>query len=253
MDYFQFKHFKVKNIASAMKLGTDSVLLGAWAPLHPMVCRVLDIGTGTGVVALMIAQRLCPQGNMTVDAIDIDAPSIEEASHNFEISPWSSALRAMCVSLQEYAARHSIAPAGEKYDLIVSNPPFFVDSLKAPDSRRSNTRHADSLPQEDLISSAFMLLREGGSLVVILPKEEGEQFIRKAELHNIGSGDDNRLRLSKICKVKTSPRKEPKRYLMEFIMVHKSAVCGPMEETFISMTGDENYHNLMRDFLLTIS
>jgi tRNA1Val (adenine37-N6)-methyltransferase len=87
MEYFQFKQFKVKNIASAMKLGTDSVLIGAWAPLKASDERILDVGTGTGVIALMVAQRIAPLGHARIDAIDIDLPSVEEATHNFEISP----------------------------------------------------------------------------------------------------------------------------------------------------------------------
>ena len=133
MEYFQFKKFKVKNVASAMKLGTDSVLLGAWAPVHGSERRILDVGTGTGVVALMIAQRVPSLDGVRIDAIDIDLPSVEEASHNFGISPWSGALRAIHTPLQELVA--------EPYDLIVSNPPYFVDSLKAPSARRSNTRN----------------------------------------------------------------------------------------------------------------
>ena len=252
MEYFQFKQFKVKNIASAMKLGTDSVLIGAWAPLETSDRRILDVGTGTGVIALMIAQRMSPLGEARIDAIDIDLPSVGEASHNFEISPWSGALRAMHTSLQEYAERCSGVPEVEKYDLMVSNPPFFVNSLKAPSERRSRTRHTDSLPHEDIIASAFSLLKGGGRLVVILPNEEGEAFIRSAELYNIGISDHRRLALRRICKVRTVERKPPKRYIMEFVLVTKSAVLDAVEEEYLSMNGDDRYVDLLCDYLITL-
>jgi tRNA1Val (adenine37-N6)-methyltransferase len=245
MEYFQFKQFKVKNVASAMRLGTDSVLLGAWAPLHPGDTRVLDIGTGTGVVALMIAQRLCSHGNISIDAIDIDLPSVEEAAHNFAISPWSGALRAIHTPLQEFLPE-------EKYDLIVSNPPYFVDSLKAPSKRRSQTRHTDTLPHGDLIASAFSLLRAGGRMVVILPREEGEAFIRNAELFGVGTEETRRLFLRKTCKVRTSLHKEPKRYLMEFLLVEKGCFAERCEDEYISLNGDDRYTEMVREFLLNI-
>lgn len=252
MEYFLFKKFRVKNVASAMKLGTDSVLLGAWAPLYEGDYKILDIGTGTGVVALMIAQRAASLDGVLIDAIDIDLPSVEEASHNFSISPWASALRAMHTPLQEYSARFSIAPEGEKYDLIVSNPPYFVDSLKAPSKRRSNTRHTDSLPHSDLIASAFSLLKMGGRMVVILPKDEGEAFISSAELYNIGRGFSCRLSLRRVCKVSTVSHKPPKRYLMEFVLLPDSESAPTKQEEYLSMNGDDRYVNLLHDYLITL-
>lgn len=243
MEYFQFKKFKVKNVASAMKLGTDSVLLGAWAPVHGSERRILDVGTGTGVVALMIAQRVPSLDGVRIDAIDIDLPSVEEASHNFGISPWSGALRAIHTPLQELVA--------EPYDLIVSNPPYFVDSLKAPSARRSNTRHSDSLPHRDLIASAFSLLKQGGRMVVILPKDEGEAFIRDAELYHIGKSLSSRLQLTRLCKVSTVSRKPPKRYIMEFVLISKNQSVASQEPESISMNGDDRYVDLMRDYLIT--
>lgn len=244
MEYFRFKQFKVKNVAAAMKLGTDSVLLGAWAPVDSGDRRILDVGTGTGVVALMIAQRLPSLDGVRIDAIDIDLPSVEEAAHNFEISPWSSALRAIHTPLQGHTAH--------KYDLIVSNPPYFIDSLKAPSARRSNTRHTDSLPHRDLIAAAFSLLREGGRLVVILPKDEGERFITDAELYNIGMGIPCRLHLRRVCKVSTVPHKPPKRYIMEFVLLPGAETAAPKGEESISMNGDEKYIELLRDYLITL-
>jgi tRNA1Val (adenine37-N6)-methyltransferase len=235
-----------------MKLGTDSVLIGAWAPLKASDERILDVGTGTGVIALMVAQRIAPLGHARIDAIDIDLPSVEEATHNFEISPWGGALRAMHIPLQEYEQRVSSGQEGEKYDLVVSNPPFFVNSLKAPSQRRSHTRHTDSLPHKDLIASAFSLLKEGGRLVVILPNEEGDAFIRSAELYNIGISDHRRLALRRICKVRTVERKPPKRYIMEFVLAAKSAVLDAVEEEYLSMNGDDRYADLLRDYLITL-
>lgn len=246
MEYFKFKQFKVKNVSSAMKLGTDSVLLGAWAPLHDGDRRVLDIGTGTGVVALMIAQRISHQEGVSIDAIDIDLPSVEEASHNFEISPWSGSLHALHTPLQEFSP-------DQRYDLIVSNPPYFVDSLKAPSLRRSNTRHTDSLPHIDLISSAFRLLKEGGRLVVILPKEEGEAFVKDAELYHVGKGEGMRLALRRLCKVSTVSHKPPKRYIMEFILAPKGEILEGSTEEYLSMNGDDRYLDMVREFLIKVS
>ncbi len=229
-----------------MRLGTDSVLLGAWVPLFPEDKRVLDVGTGTGVVALMIAQRLCLQSNVSIDAIDIDLPSVEEAAHNFAISPWCGALRVMHTPLQDFVPE-------DKYDLIVSNPPYFVDSLKAPSLRRSNTRHADSLPHTDLIASAFRLLKVGGRMVVILPRDEGEAFIRNAELYHIGREEKVRLALGRLCKVSTASGKPPKRYIMEFLLVEKGEILEGGQEEYLSMNGDDRYLDMVRDFLIKVS
>lgn len=252
MEYFLFKKFRVKNVASAMKLGTDSVLLGAWAPIYEGDRKILDIGTGTGVVALMIAQRAASLDGVQIDAIDIDLPSVEEAAHNFSISPWSGILRSMHIPLQKYAAEFAAVPQRDKYDFIVSNPPYFVDSLKAPSKRRNDTRHTDSLPHRDLIASAFSLLKAGGRMVVILPKGEGEAFIRDAELYNVGMDIPFGLSLTRVCKISTVSHKPPKRYLMEFALLPKGGGFPQAEVEYLSINGDDRYVNLLHDYLITL-
>ena len=150
-----------------MKVGTDGVLLGAWVPVDG-VAAVLDVGTGTGLIALMVAQR---QPNAIITAIDIDREACEEASSNFQASPWAGRLSVVHASLQEFArASH------EKYDLIITNPPYFSRSLPAPCGRRTAARHDQSLNGQDLADCCKRLLKEDGHLALILPAEQYEKF-----------------------------------------------------------------------------
>lgn len=158
---FQFKQFNVNQQLCAMKVGTDGVLLGAWTP-HNNAQNVLDIGTGSGLVALMLAQRL-PLA--TIDAIDLDPKAVTQASDNFMQSPWSNRLHASPQSLQEWAA--STPPTS--YNLIVSNPPFFSNSLKSNDRSRNLARHTDTLPLQDLLQCSAQLLATDGILSLVYP------------------------------------------------------------------------------------
>lgn len=171
MAAFRFKQFAVEQDGVAMKVGTDGVLLGAWADCSKAK-RVLDIGTGTGVIALMIAQRSDAQ---SIVGIDIDDSAAACAAHNFAFSPWSTTLRAEQSSVQEFA--------GEKFDLIISNPPYFVDSLLCPDSQRTTARHTTSLTFEDLDKAVCRLLNKGGKFALILPVEQMERYISMTQLH----------------------------------------------------------------------
>lgn len=156
--YFKFKQFTVYQHLSAMKVGTDGVLLGACTPVEHEN-RILDVGTGTGLVALMLAQR-CP--GATVDALEVDPDAAREAAFNFEQAPWSERLAVVNVDF------NCFEPSG-KYDLIVSNPPFFIDSLKAPDANRTLARHAQSLSPERLLQKCGNWLTDSGLLVLIVP------------------------------------------------------------------------------------
>ncbi len=160
--YFQFKQFTVYHDKCAMKVGTDGVLLGAWADVEG-VTHALDIGTGSGLVALMIAQR----SNASVTGIDIDKGAYTQSKENFERSEWTNRLQVYHKSLQEFANNY----VGEKFDLIVSNPPYFQNSYKPPRKDRSLARHSDQLTLKELIENADRLLSEEGKLSLVLPFE----------------------------------------------------------------------------------
>ena len=195
---FKFKQFTIHQDRTAMKVGTDGVLLGAWAPIAPTAQCILDIGTGTGLIALMLAQRY-PSLNIT--AIDIDKSSIEQATENIKNSPFAQYITTHHTSLQSYNPE-------EKYDAIVCNPPYFVASLKCPDSQRTQARHTDSLSFDELLSHSARLLNDEGSLSVILPVAEGNQLIALASQYG--------FTLTQQVHVLPTPTSAPKRLLMHF-------------------------------------
>lgn len=201
-NQFDFKQFSVRQERCAMKVGTDGVLLGAWANGGR---RILDIGAGTGLVSLMMAQRY---KDAVVDAVEIDADAAEEAGENVAASPFAARVKVVNDSIQSFA----LHAAEGAYDSIVSNPPFFVQSLKNPDSKRAMARHSDSLPFADLVHACCKLLSQEGVFSVIVPAEQLEPFLAECCL----SG----LFLSRRCAVKTTERKPAKRYLLEFAKRH---------------------------------
>jgi tRNA1Val (adenine37-N6)-methyltransferase len=161
---FRFKQFAVVNDRTAMKVGTDGVLLGAWCPVDDARC-VLDVGTGCGVIALMVAQR---NATAIIDAIDIDHDAIGEAALNFVNSPWSDRLTAI-------EADFNTIESGNRYDLIVSNPPYFSNGVLPTGDARTTARHTGSLTYLQLIKGASRLLSEDGLLAIITPTDaEGE-------------------------------------------------------------------------------
>lgn len=209
MSVFHFKRFDVLNEASSMKVNTDGVLLGAAALIDAQDRHVLDVGTGTGTIALMLAQRYSdlhddPDGTLRrIIGIDIDHPSAAEAALNFEASPWSSMLTASRCALRDFV------PEG-KLDLIVSNPPFFDDSLLPLMERRSVARHTagPALSFYSLVDFARENLSENGRLAVILPSDQEKRSVRYA----VSCG----LYLSSILRVRTTPKKAPMRVIMQF-------------------------------------
>jgi len=196
---FRFKQFTVEQDKCAMKVGTDALLLGAWADCSHAT-RVLDIGTGTGVLALMLAQR-APQAH--IDAIEIDAAAAEQATQNVARSPWQSRVTVYEVSLQQFAAANPLPI----YDFIVSNPPFFHQSLKTPDPKRAQARHTDSLLHDVLLHNTAQLLLPNGSCCFVLPTNQSVGFVEKANA--------NGLYLHKKTAICTRPNKPPKRVLLE--------------------------------------
>jgi tRNA1Val (adenine37-N6)-methyltransferase len=175
--YFAFKEFTIKQDKCAMKVGTDAVLLGSWVLPSNDENTILDIGTGTGLLALMMAQR----SNAEIDAIDIDQCAIEQAKDNVSSSKWADRIHIHHLSLQQFAA-----VCQKKYDLIISNPPYFIDSFKANDESRNSARHTDHLPFDELLECSMQLLSESGRLCVILPAKESEilrDLARKMGIH----------------------------------------------------------------------
>lgn len=173
MTRFHFKHFSLYHDRSTMKVGTDAVLLGAWVEVKP-TDWVLDVGTGCGILPLMLAQR----GIAKVHAVDLDEPSALEAAENFQASQWSRQLFAFHADVRKFTMQCT-------YDLIISNPPFFVNSFKCDEDRRNQARHTDSsLTFSELIAVVRRLLKPEGRFVVVLPFRESQEFIPlAAEAH----------------------------------------------------------------------
>lgn len=172
---FQFKQFSIRDENSALKVGTDAVLLGASINTENSK-SILDIGCGSGIIALMMAQK----SNSTIDAIDIDFESVEEAKINFENSPWSDQLIAKHVSLSDH-----VKQSKKKYDLIVSNPPFFNNSLKSPSDRNNLSKHTSSLSHEELLSGVKNLLSADGVFAVIIPFDQMTSFLNMALIEGL--------------------------------------------------------------------
>jgi tRNA1Val (adenine37-N6)-methyltransferase len=195
--YFHFRRFTVYQDKCAMKVGTDAVLLGAWT--NAGAKRILDIGTGSGVIALMLAQK----SNASIDAIEIDHNAFIQAKQNFESSPWNDRLSCIHQSFQDFSKSTS-----HKYDLIVTNPPYFHHASKPPVESRLNARHCDALTFDDLVSGVKNLLTTNGRFCAILPSKEGKEFLEKAQ--------KSQLFCSHLLRVKTKSDKTEKRLIMEF-------------------------------------
>lgn len=229
--YFAFKQFTVRHDRCAMKVGTDGVLLGAWTDLSHSR-RILDIGTGTGLIALMLAQR-CMDAQIT--AIDLDSAAVEQAQENIQASPWKDRIEAL---QQDICTYH---PNGT-FDTIVSNPPYFIDSLKCPDGQRSTARHTDTLDADRLIGKVSELLTSDGRFSIILPAEQTEDLIRVA--------GEKGLHPSRQTWVITRPGLSPKRILMEF---RKTPVTLQPDELVIELERhvySEEYIALTKEFYL---
>ena len=198
MSKFQFKQFSLEQDNCAMKIGTDGVLLGAWAPITHQPFSILDIGTGTGIIALMLAQR---SNAAQIDALEIEENAYEQATDNFENSPWNERLFCFHAGLDEFMEEPE-----DEYDLIVSNPPFYAEDYKTNDEQRDLARFQDALPFEDLIEAADLLLSENGILAVIIPFKEEERFLAIA--------NEFELYPTHITRVKGTPTTEIKRSLL---------------------------------------
>ena len=197
---FKFKQFSINQDKTAMKVGTDGVLLGAWTPTNHNPFSILDIGTGTGLIALMLAQRTAAE---QIDALEIDEDAYEQAVDNFENAPWSDRLFCFHAGLDEF-----IEEPEDEYDLIVSNPPFYAEDYKTENEQRDLARFQEAMPFEELVEAADLLLSENGVFAVIIPYKEESRFIALSE--------DFELFPIKITRVKGTPTSEIKRSLLAF-------------------------------------
>jgi tRNA1Val (adenine37-N6)-methyltransferase len=231
---FAFKQFSIHQDKCAMKVGTDAVLLGAWVKTGNAQ-RILDIGTGTGVIALMLAQR----SPALIDGIDLDEAACKQAEENIALSPWKERLNIFHHSVQEFSEETTL-----RYDLVVSNPPYFLDSSKATGLERTTARHADLLPYSELVDSVIRLLDKKGRFCVILPVKEASILRELAK--------DKGLHLSKLLRIRTRTDKETeKRHIMQFEFAPSS-----FSEETIAIEMDERhsytpeYKELTKDYYL---
>lgn len=235
MSTFQFKQFTIQQDKAAMKVGTDGVLLGAWAPMPSHPYSILDIGAGTGLIALMLAQRSHAE---QIDALEIDDAAYEQAVDNFENSPWADRLFCYHAGLDEFMEEPE-----DEYDLIVSNPPFYTEDYTSGDEQRDTARFNESLPFEDLVEAAGILLSEFGTLCVIIPFKEEAKFIALANAEG--------LHLLKATRVKGTPTAEIKRSLLAFNWEENNELI--IDELVIETARHQytpEYINLTQDFYL---
>lgn len=218
---FRFRHFTIEQDLCAMKVGTDGVLLGSWANGG---AKVLDIGTGTGIIALMIAQRY---PSSSIIALDIDEGAVRQARLNVAHAGIESRVRVLYQSVQQHLG---------SYDAIISNPPFFIDSLGASDAQRNIARHANTLTYSELMRAAFRLLNDDGELSVVVPFDYRQRMEDEATFVGFFP--------CRMCAVRTVEGKPARRYLISF----KKRPCKREFETIT--IGDERYRELTKDFYL---
>lgn len=231
---FHFQQFTVHQEKCAMKVGTDAVLIGSW--IRPGTSeKILDIGTGSGIIALMIAQK----SNALIDAIDIDANAFHQAFENFRISPWAIRLTPFHKSLQDFVPLH-----GSEYDLIVTNPPYFHHASKPVEESRMNARHSDHLTFDELINGVIKLLKSDGKFCLILPCREGMEFMDKAQRKD--------LFCNHLLRIKTKADKNEKRLIMVFsfrfgVLTEEEIIIQEEDGSFT-----QDYVDLTRDYYIQL-
>ena len=234
---FQFKEFTIHQDKTAMKIGTDGVLLGAWSAVNDYPDSILDIGAGTGVIALMLAQK---SDAMTIDAVELDENAYEQTVENFEASDWGDRLYCYNASFQDFA--DEIAEEEEMYDLIVSNPPFYTADYKSDNEARNKARFTSSLSFSDLIIGVVKIISPQGRFNVIIPFKEEKQFIDLAK--------DKKLFLNRICRVQGTPNSDIKRSLLEFSFQQKTLQEEHLIIEIKRHVYTEDYINLTKDFYI---
>jgi len=233
-DVFQFKQFEVKQDKAAMKVGTDGVLLGAWIQLPDAACTILDIGSGTGVISLMMAQRSSAE---VIDAVELNPESYQQTVENFEDSDWGDRLFCYHASFQEF-----VEEVDDEYDVIISNPPFFNDTFKEENSDRTMARHTQTLSYQELLQGTSKFLSKNGTCAFIIPFKEEEPFVAMAKEFG--------LYINRICRVKGTEDSVIKRSLMQF---SKKESAPEISELIIEISRHiytKDYLNLVKDFYL---
>ena len=234
---FKFKEFSIHQDKTAMKIGTDAVLLGAWVFLENEIDSILDVGSGTGIIALMLAQRSFA---LTIDAVEIDNDAYEETVTNFENSNWGDRLYCYHSSFQNFA--EEIAEEYETYDLIISNPPFYTDEFESENDARNKARFTSSLSFNELLKGVSKILSKKGKFAVIIPFKEEQGFVELAK--------ENNLFLNRVCHVKGNPSSAFKRSLLEFSFEDKKLKKENLTIEIKRHQYTDEYINLTKDFYL---
>ena len=233
-NYFQFKKFTIVQDGCAMKVGTDGCLLGAWFGTDGCK-RILDVGTGSGLIALMTAQR----SNALVTGVEIEETAAAQAAENVKNSPWSDRVEIICCDYTKFTP-------SERFDAIVSNPPYFANSLKCSDSNRTLARHNDSLSPALFFKKTKEILADNGKVSLVLPTDELPLWAENATIYGFS--------LHRVLHVHTTPRKPAKRVLAEF---GRQACNTPVREDLILENSPGEYSAettaLLRDFYLKMA
>lgn len=233
MSVFRFKQFEVQQDDLVFKIGTDGLLLGCWTEVSPPK-HILDIGTGTGLIALICAQRF---PSVDIEALDLNPAAVELAKYNFEQSPWKSHLTASHTDLSHFSS-------DKKFDLIISNPPFFENRLKSGKSTKDLARHNDHLPFEILVQKVKELLTPNGTFSTILPLDEYQTFLEIAKQHALFPYRE--------CVVKGNPTSSPKRVIAQFGLTQKNLKKEALTVERSRHVYTEDFIALAKDFLLKL-
>ncbi|MGJ8738990.1 tRNA1(Val) (adenine(37)-N6)-methyltransferase [Zobellia laminariae] len=234
MKPFKFKQFQIEQDRCAMKVGTDGVLLGAWVSIDNNPDSILDIGAGTGLIALMIAQRSTAE---TIDALEIDEDAYEQCVSNFDSSDWADRLFCYHAGLDEFVDEWE-----DPYDLIVSNPPFYSEEVSSGDDSRDKARQNQSLPFDELLEGVSKLMASNGSFTTIIPFKEEETFLKLA--------NSFKLYPQRITRVKGTPTSEIKRSLIQFGFEEVELETSELTIEIGRHEYTEDYISLTKDFYL---